>query len=66
MGQSAAQFSLGVRYNYGEGVTQNYKTAAKWYTLAAKQGMVFAQMVLGSMYAEGQGVVQDNIYAHMW
>jgi len=26
----------------------------------------FAQSNLGVMYANGQGVIQDNFYAHMW
>jgi hypothetical protein len=38
----------------------------KWYTLAAKQGKVSAQYNLRLMYAKGQGVPQDYIYAHMW
>jgi hypothetical protein len=38
----------------------------KWYTLAAEQGVAFAQSNLGVMYGTGQGVIQDNVYAHMW
>ena len=45
---------------------QNYKTAVKWYTLAAEQGHASAQNNLGVMYGNGGGVLQDNIYAHMW
>ena len=26
----------------------------------------YAQYNLGVMYANGQGVLQDNVYAHMW
>jgi TPR repeat protein len=53
-------------YRYGEGVLQDYKTALKWYTLAAEQGHAHAQHNLGYRYYEGQGVIQDDVYAHMW
>ena len=38
----------------------------KWYKLAAEQGLAAAQSSLGGMYAIGQGVIQDDVYAHMW
>jgi len=53
-------------YHKGRGVIQDYKTAVKWYTLAAEQGNSTAQNNLGVMYVIGSGVIQDNVYAHMW
>jgi len=53
-------------YRKGEGVPQDYKTALKWYTLAAAQGNASAQSYLAMMYVNGEGVIQDNVYAHMW
>jgi uncharacterized protein len=53
-------------YNNGEGVPQDYKSAVKWYTLAAEQGDADAQTNLGVMYHKGHGVIKDNVYAHMW
>ena len=50
----------------GLGVVQDYKTAVKWYTLAAEQGYAGAQYNLGFMYRKGQGVPLDNVYAYMW
>ena len=50
----------------GQGVPQDYKTAVKWYTLAAEQGHFGAQHSLGLMYELGLGVMQDSVYAHMW
>jgi TPR repeat protein len=38
----------------------------KWYRLAAEQGHADAQNNLGWMYGNGTGVIQDNVYAHMW
>ncbi len=48
------------------GVSQDYETAVKWYTLSAKQGYALAQSNLGFMYYNGQGVLQDYVRAHMW
>jgi S1-C subfamily serine protease len=53
-------------YEKGRGVSQDYKSALKWYRLAAEQGDADAQYNLGVMYGTGQGVIQDNVYAHMW
>ena len=36
------------------------------WTRLAEQGNAAAHYELGMMYAKGQGVIQDNIYAHMW
>jgi len=53
-------------YINGQGVTQDYKEAVKWYRLAAEQGNAIAQANLGLMYGKGQGVIKDNVYGHMW
>ena len=53
-------------YRKGKGVPQDYKTAVKWYTLAAEQGTARAQYYLALMYRDGFGVLQDNVYALMW
>ena len=53
-------------YANGQGVIQDYKTAVKWFRLAAEQGNANAQYNLAVMYANGQGVIQDNVYAHIW
>ena len=37
-GIAVAQSNLGLMYVKGEGVPQDYKTAVKWFSLAAKQG----------------------------
>jgi hypothetical protein len=53
-------------YDEGHGVPQDYKTAVKWYTLAANQGYASAQFNLGSMYIGGKGVPQDYKTAAKW
>ena len=48
----------------GQGVPQDYKTAEKWWKLAAKQGN--AQSSLGVMYNNGHGVPKDYKTALKW
>ena len=65
-GDATAQFNLGVMYQSGQGVPQDYADAMKWYRLAADQGDEDAQNNLGVMYAKGQGVPQDYAEAVKW
>jgi len=67
-GNANAQTFLGFMYSEGIGVPQDYKTAMKWFKLAAEQGdnTLGALYNLGLHYNEGWGVIQDNVYAHMW
>ncbi len=48
---------------YGQ---RDYATAAKWFRLAGEQGLPAAQLVLGHMYSQGQGVPQDHAEAVKW
>ncbi|TFG58549.1 MAG: sel1 repeat family protein, partial [Deltaproteobacteria bacterium] len=61
-----AQYNLGVMYDNGKGVPQDYAEAMNWYRRAAEQGLADAQHNLGWVYFEGQGVPQDYVLAHMW
>ena len=45
---------------------KDYATAASLFRPLAAQGNASAQYNLGVMYDNGQGVTQDNVYAHMW
>jgi hypothetical protein len=65
-GDAKAQNNLGLMYDKGKGVPQDYAEAAWRYRLAADQGNADAQNNLGRMYAKGQGVPQDYVQAHMW
>ena len=53
-------------YVKGLGVPQDYKTAVKWYRLAAEQGDADAQTNLGYMYEKGQGVPKNYKTAAKW
>ena len=65
-GDAEARYNLGLMYDTGQGVPQDYAQAVKWYRLAADQGDARAQNNLGVMYGTGQGVPQDYIQAHKW
>ena len=65
-GLDAAQYNLGIMYQFGLGVPQDGARAARWYRKAAEQGMAEAQNHLGIMYHEGLGVLQDYAEAVKW
>jgi TPR repeat protein len=44
----------------------DYATALREWTPPAEQGDAAAQYKLGVTYEKGTGVIQDNVYAHMW
>ena len=65
-GSPEAQLDLGLMYDFGQGVPQNYEEAVRWYSLAAEQGNASAQANLGLMYDFGQGVPQNYEEAVRW
>jgi len=65
-GNANAQFFLGVMYDKGRGVPQDYAEAVKWLRKAAEQGVAEAQYNLGVMYDRGLGVPQDYAEAVKW
>jgi hypothetical protein len=65
-GDASAECNLGVMYEQGRGVAQNYREAMRWFRLAALQGDASAQSNLGVMYYKGQGIAQDYGEARKW
>ncbi len=65
-GHPIAQFNLGVKYDFGQGVEKDPAHAVRWYRLAAAQGHGGAQFNLAGMYFEGLGVQRDLVRATMW
>ena len=59
-GDPNALYALGLMYQNGQGVPQNYIEAVKWFRFAVLWGRANAQYNLGFMYANGQGVPQDR------
>ena len=56
-----AQYMMGLRYDLGSGVPQDYVKAAEWHQKAAEQGHAQAQARLNEMYAEGCDTCPMNI-----
>ena len=81
-GMAEAQINLGMMFERGQGVLQNFDEAIKWYQLAASQGLTKAQeklnllvskaaaaqvnFGLGVAFENGQGVPQDIMEAIRW
>ena len=66
-GHAEAQFWLGKMYNRGDGVPQNYKTALKWWTRAAEQGLAEHQYNLGwRIFFNGRGLPKNDKTAFKW
>ena len=81
-GMAEAQINLGMMFESGQGVLQNFDEAIKWYQLAASQGLIKAQeklnllvskaaaaqvnFGLGVAFENGQGVPQDIMEAIRW
>ncbi len=61
-GNPSAQATLGMMYNQGAGVVQDFQQAMKWWKLSAAQGNALAQINLGLRYS----VTQDFVRAGMW
>ena len=47
-------------------MSQDAKTAARWFERASRQGYTLAQSNLAAMYAGGQGVEKDMAKAYYW
>jgi hypothetical protein len=59
-GSKYGQLALGkLHYEGAGGLVRDYAQAVAFYGLAAAQGLVTAQFLLGEMYLEGDGVAKD-------
>ncbi len=65
-GNSQAQITLGLMYDYGHGVEKNSSESIKWYRMAAEQGVPLVQHDIGVKYFQGQGVEQNYAEAAKW
>jgi TPR repeat protein len=65
-GHVGAQYNIGVLYDQGLGVPQDFGEAITWYRRAAEAGHVDAQANLGFAYQQGRGVAPDNAEAAKW
>ena len=68
-GDAWAPTFIGNMYRDGQGVTQNYQEALKWWRLAADQGTegtAVAQYNIGELYHNGKGVAKNYQEALKW
>ncbi|HEY9197716.1 MAG TPA: SPOR domain-containing protein [Gammaproteobacteria bacterium] len=65
-GNVDAQFALGVIYNDGMGMEQDYLEANYWFLRAAEQNLPAAQYNLGNAYKNGTGMTTDPKMAVLW
>ena len=65
-GKVLAQLSMGIMYNDGSEVEQDYKKALGWFEKAANQDDPLAQFYISSFYYYGKGVRQDYVKAFEW
>jgi hypothetical protein len=66
-GNPAAEYELGMRYKFGSTqISQDSDQAFYWLTRAAEKGNVEAQLTLGVMYRNGEGVGMNYQIAKKW
>lgn len=63
---SAAQYSLGVKYASGDGAAKDYHTALGWFLRAADNGNPRAAVKIASCFWAGKGTQQDFSRAYFW
>ncbi|HMK22946.1 MAG TPA: GAF domain-containing protein, partial [Terriglobales bacterium] len=66
LGDPYEQVALATRYATGDGVSQDYSLALRWFLKAAEQGHVGAQDTLGAYYWLGRGAPKDVSKAYFW
>ncbi|MAQ86210.1 MAG: hypothetical protein CMH12_23940 [Maritimibacter sp.] len=65
-GDSLSHYMLAALFHESDTVGRDADAAARHMRLAAEAGVVPAQLSLGQFYAEGFGVEQDLVQAHVW
>ena len=62
----AALNDQAIMYLLGRGTKQDFKEAARLFSIVAEEGHAYAQANLGLMYADGKGVKKDYEKALYW
>lgn len=65
-GSGAAQYALGLRYEYGRGIDQSDSQAMFWYKKSAVQGVASAQYRLAVLLDNGWGGTVNKQQAFAW
>ena len=66
LGSAGVSWSADFQKGLTAAQSGDFATALREWTPLAEQGDFGAQFNLGVMYRDGQGVIQDNVYAHIW
>ncbi len=66
LGNTTAQWMLGVMCGNGEGMNRDLQQSIDWLTIASELDHAAAQFHLGFMYDRGYGADQDTDLAHHW
>jgi len=64
--EAEEDYNRGEKAANGDGVPQDYVTAARYYRRAAERGNIRAQYALACLYEEGSGVPKDFGQAAAW
>jgi TPR repeat protein len=65
-GDADAAFNLGLLYDLGHGVPEDFVEAMDWYRRAAALGNATAAFNVGVLYDAGRGVPEDRAEAARW
>lgn len=66
-GDAKVQFNVGLLYTRGsKDFARDDTKAARWFKLAAEQGLPKAQTMLAAFYGQGRGVEQNDVEARKW
>jgi TPR repeat protein len=65
-GNHWAENMIGLSYESGRAVSQDYEEAFRWYQKSASGGDSYGQYNLGRMYESGKGVIEDRGKAAKW
>jgi putative methionine-R-sulfoxide reductase with GAF domain len=66
LNDSAAQYSLGMKYASGDGTAKDYHAALGWFLKAADNGNPRAAVKIASCFWAGKGTQQDFGRAYFW
>ena len=62
-----AQYNLGWKYFYGDGVQKDFKESVEWFRKSAEGGFIRSQYSFGLLYASGgDGVPRNLVTAYAW
>ena len=65
-GDARSMHNLGLAYQKGDGIGQDYAKAREWYEKAVVKGDASSMTSLGWIYSNGLGVAHDYVKAREW